>query len=106
LRNASGCDASRGLACGGAFEHVARIREVPLQGSGKVGVSGARRGNGLVLCGVSGTDGENFGPVLPVAILDFNGDGRTNCFAVPHAAEKMGSVGLDAHAAAAAISLL
>jgi len=49
---------------------------------------------------------QRFGPVLPVAVFNFDGDGRADRLAVAHAAEEMRSIRLDAHATAASVALL
>jgi hypothetical protein len=64
-----------GLAGRGAFEDVASLGEVVLQGSGKIGVARTGRGNTLVLCRIALADGQGFLPVLPVAVLKLNGYG-------------------------------
>ena len=60
----------------------------------------------LVLCRIAGTHWQNLFPVLPVAICDLHRDRRADGPPVPYSGEDVGSIGLDAHAAAAAISLL
>ena len=106
LGEGSAGDAGGALAGAGAFEHVAGVGEVVLQGAGEVGVAGARAGDGLVLVGVARFDGEDLFPVLPVVVGEGHGDGRADGFAVTDAAEDVGGVALDAHAAAAAVALL
>src|SRR5271170_314359 len=59
-----------------------------------------------MLAGVAGFDGQLFFPVFPVAIGDLDGDGRADGLAVAHAGEDVDLVGLDLHAAAAAVALL
>ena len=76
------------------------------QCAGQVGVAGARRRDSLVHGGVAGRNGQLLFPILPVAVDDFDGDGGADGPAVTHAGEHVGLVGLDLHAAAAAIALL
>jgi hypothetical protein len=45
-------------------------------------------------------------PVLPVAIFEEHGDGRTNCLSVTYTREDSGGIALDFHPAAAAVTLL
>ena len=60
----------------------------------------------VVLGAVDVFDGQRFGPVLPVLVLDQDGDGRTDGVRVSDAADDVGVIGLDFHAAAAAVALL
>ena len=69
-------------------------------------MAGARRGYGLVLARVACFDGELFFPVFPVAVGDLDCDGRADGLAVADAARGVDLVGLDLHAAAAAVALL
>ena len=106
LGNGAGGHACGGFARGGPLQDVAGVGEIVFEGAGEVGVAGTRRSDGLVLGGIAGLDGELFFPVLPVAVDDLDGDGRADGFAVAHAGEEVGLVGLDLHAAAAAVALL
>ncbi len=106
LGKGSGGYARGGLAGRGALQHVAGVGEVVFESAGKVGVARPRRSDGLVLGRVAGFDRELFFPVLPVAVDDLDGDGRADGLAVAHAAEHVGLVGFNLHAAAAAIALL
>ena len=94
------------FACRRALQHVARFGEVVLHGSGEIGVAGPRRRDALVLGRIAFFHRQRFGPVLPVVVGQQHGDGRADGFAVAHAAEDVGGVALDLHAAAAAIALL
>ena len=60
----------------------------------------------VVLSTVDVLDRQRLGPVLPVLVLDQDGDGRTNRVGVADAADDMGVIRLDLHAAAAAEALL
>ena len=106
LGQSSGGNARRGLAGRGALQHVAAVGKVVLEGAGQIGMAGTRRGDGLVQRGVAGLDRQFRLPVLPVAVDELDGDGRTDRLAVAHAAEHVGLVGFNLHAAAAAIALL
>ena len=59
-----------------------------------------------MLGGIAGLDGQLLLPILPIAIHELNGDGRTDGLTMAHAGEDVSLVGLDLHAAAAAIALL
>jgi hypothetical protein len=98
--------ARRGLAGRGAFQHVARVREVVFERACQVGVAGTRRSNGLMLGRIARFNGQLLFPVLPVAIDDLDGDGRTDGLAVAHAGKNVRLVGFNLHAAAAAVALL
>ena len=69
-------------------------------------MSGAGRGNAFVFCGIAFANGEGFLPILPIFILQLDGDGRTDRHALTDAGKDMCGVALDLHAAAAAIALL
>ena len=98
--------AGGGFAGGGALEHVAGFGEIVFQGSGEIGVAGARRGDALVLGGIAFAYGQGFLPVFPVAIFELHGDGRADGHSLAHAGKNVGGVALDLHAAAAAVALL
>ena len=106
LGDGAGGDPRGRLAGRCPLEHIAGVGKIVLERAGKVGVAGPRRGHGLVLCGIAGSDGQDLGPVLPVAVFDFDGNRRADGLAVAHAGEDVGGIGLDAHAAAAAVALL
>ena len=89
-----------------ARKDVAGVRKVVLQGTGKVGMTGARGCDGLVLGGITLFHGQNFFPVLPVPVSDGHGDGRTDGFAVTDAGKDVRGVSFNAHAAAAPKTLL
>ena len=98
-----------GFAGAGALQNVAGVVEIVLDGAGEVGVAGPRAGDGLAACpsrAVGIFDGQRFGPVLPVLVADEDGDGRADGVRVAHAGHNFGAVGLDLHAAAAAVALL
>ncbi len=69
-------------------------------------MAGTRGGDGLVLFGVTGFDGEDLFPVLPVLVGERHGDRRADGLAVADAGKDVGGVALDAHAAAATVALL
>src|SRR5882762_4741843 len=70
--------AGGGLAGRGALQNVAGLGKVVLQGSGQVGVSGARRSDTFVLGRIAFGHGQGFLPVFPVSVFELNGDGRTD----------------------------
>src|SRR5581483_4216398 len=45
-------------------------------------------------------------PVFPILVADHQGDGRAGCPTVTHAAQRLGAIALDGHAAAAAVAAL
>src|ERR1700679_2133739 len=69
-------------------------------------MSGTRRGHGFMLCWISDPHGQNFFPVLPVAVGNLHGYRRTDGAAMPYAGKDVSGVCLDAHATAATIPLL
>src|SRR5207249_12281337 len=91
-----------------ALEDVARVVEVVFDDAGEVGVSGSRTSDRffLVLGAVGVFNGQRFGPVLPVLVLEQDRDRRSDGVGVTDAGNDLGAVGLDFHAAAAAVSLL
>src|SRR5271156_5876500 len=56
--------------------------------------------------GVAGRNRQRLRPVLPVAVLNLDGDRRTDRLAVANSGEEMSRILLDAHAAAASVALL
>ena len=100
--------ARRGLARAGAFQNVAGVVEIVLDGAGQVGVAGTRARDRLVLVlgAVDILHRQRFGPVLPVLVADDDGDGRADGLGVAHAGDNFGAVGFDLHAPAAAVALL
>ena len=119
-RHAPGRDPRRGLARGGAFEHVPHVAEPVLQGAGEVGVAGPDAGDRcgtLVAVGrqrgelggrrlVERLDLHHLRPVLPVAIGDEEEDRRTERHAMAHTGDDLGAVVLDLLARPAAIAAL
>src|SRR5579884_3680782 len=65
-----------------------------------------RRRTALMLFHVARAHRQRFLPVLPVFILQQNGNRRTNALAMPHPGDYVDFVGLNLHAAAAAEPLL
>lgn len=106
LGERSASDARRGFTRRSAFEDVACIGKVILQGARKIGVAGTRRGHRLMLFGIAGLDGQDLFPVLPVAVGDLHGNRRTDGFAMAYAGEDMGCIAFDAHAPATSVALL
>src|SRR6266446_6636498 len=86
----------------GALQNIAGVVKVVFQRSGQIGVAWARTGDRflLVLGAVGVFDGQRFGPVLPILVLEQDGDGRADGARVPHAGDDLRAVGLDLHATA------
>ena len=106
LGKGAGGHASCRLAGRRALQHVTGVRKVVLQGPGQIGVPWPRRSHRLVLGWIPRLHRKLLLPVLPVAIHDLDRDRRANRLPVAHAAENVRLVGLDLHAAAAAVALL
>ena len=82
------------------------LLKVVFERARQVGVAGPRRSHRAMLRRVAALYRQFFLPVLPVAVDDFNRDGRADGLAVAHAGEHMRLIGFDLHAAAAAVALL
>src|SRR3954464_10841646 len=59
-----------------------------------------------MLGSVTGRDGQRLFPILPVFILEEEGDGRSDGLTVADPGEDVGRILLDLHASAAAVALL
>src|SRR6202012_5804179 len=106
LGDCSGGYAGGRFARRGPLQYVTRIGEIVLQCACQVGVTGARRRYRLVLRRIAYLYGQGLSPVLPVAILNLDGDRRSDGLAVTHAGEEGRIALLDAHPASAAVALL
>ena len=51
-------------------------------------------------------DRKSLFPILPIAVLNQDGDGRADGFPMPHAGKKLGRVGFDFHPPAASVAAL
>ena len=65
-----------------------------------------RRRHALMFCRISFADRQRFLPILPILVLQKNRNRRADSRAVAHARQDMNLVGLNFHAAAAAVALL
>ena len=108
LGQAAGGHPRRRLARARALEHVAQVVGQVLQGAREVGVPGprvleraARLGLGRLRIGR-----HHVPPVLVVAVPDDQGDRAAEGHPVADAGEDLDGVGLDLHAAAAAVAAL
>src|SRR5215831_402952 len=69
-------------------------------------MSRPRRGHPLMQLWIAVFHRKLLLPILPVAVLDENGDGRSDGFPVPYAGKETGRIALDLHASAATVALL
>ena len=104
-------DAGGGLAGAGAFQNIPGVVKIVLDRARQIGMSRPRSRHRppLVLRpgGVPGVlDGQGFGPVPPVLILDDDGHRRADGVGVAHPGHNFRAIGFDLHAAAAAVALL
>ena len=106
LGDCSRRNARRRFARRRPLQHVARLGEVVLQRARKIGMARTRRSHALVLRRIAFLDRQRLGPVLPVLVGQQHGNRRADGLAVPHAAQDVRRVALDAHASAAAVALL
>ena len=100
---------SRGrLTRAGPFQNIPCVLKIVLNGACEIGMAGAGTRDRLAAAlGVLDIfDGQRFGPVLPVFVLDQDGDGRTDGLRVPDSADNVGLICLNFHAATAAEALL
>ena len=98
-------DARRGLARGGALEHVADVREAVLPDPHEIGVTGAREVH-LLRLGRDRPGVHALFPVDVVAVRDAQGDRTAERASVTHSRNDFRAVLLDLHAAAAAVAEL
>ncbi len=110
LGEGAGGDARRGLAGGGAFEHVAQVAAQVLEAAGEIGVAGARGLEAAQLGGAGvdcrGVRRHHLLPVGVVAVGDPQHQRRAQGDAAAHAAADLGGIALDLHAPAAADAVL
>ncbi len=100
-------DPRRGLARARALENIADVVMAVLHGAGEIGVAGSRAGHRLGgRAGGRGAHGHGALPVIPVAVLDREGDRATKGQAPPDACGEMSLIALDLHAAAAPVPAL
>ena len=102
----TGGDAGGGLAGAGALEHVADVVVAVFLGADEVGVPRARQ---VDVVGLEPRDRPGVHPLLPVGVVavgDEDGDRAAERAAVANAGADIGRVGLDPHAAAAAVAEL
>src|SRR5882672_4974691 len=101
-------DGAAGHAGAGALQDVAGVGAVVLEGAREVGVAGARPGNlaAPLAPRAIGLGSHDVLPVLPVAVPDEYGDGRTEGLAGAHAGEPFDAVRFDLHAGAAPVAAL
>ena len=106
-RERAGHDAGGGRACRGTLEHVADVVGVVLDGAGEVDVAGPRQRDRLrAALGRDRLDRHPLGPVLPVAVVDGEAEGRAERAAVAEAGGPAHPVALDLHPLAAAVAVL
>ncbi len=89
-----------GRARAGAFQDIAGIGKIVLDGSREIGMARAWTGDGFFLG--PPLPRENFGPVLPVFVFNDYRDGRPDGLGMPDTAHDVRAVGFDLHPAAAA----
>src|SRR5260370_27135912 len=68
--------------------------------------AGPRDGLLLVLAAINIFNGEGFGPILPILVLEKDRDGRADRTRMTDAGDYFRPVGFDFHAAAAPVTLL
>ena len=90
----------------GPLQYVPRFRKVILQRAGKVCMTRTRGGDAFMLARITRLYRQVLLPVLPIAVLQQDRDGRTNRLAMTHAGEDVGRILLDLHAATAPKALL
>ena len=110
-RDGADRDPRSGFAGAGPLENVPDVAVPVLGDAGEVGVSGARPGDDRAIDAgrVGGRrrfDRHGALPVLPVLVGNEQRDRRAGRHAVADAAQDLGAVGLDRHAAAAAVAEL
>ena len=110
-RDGADRDAGGRFARAGALEHVADVVVAVFHDAREIGVAGPGPRHGRTVG--SGRAGRLLRlhvhralPVLPVLVRDHQGDRRAGGEAVTDAAERLGAVRLDGHAAAAAVPAL
>ncbi len=101
-------DARRGFARAGAFQNVAGVVKLYLIAPARSAWPGRGRVTGLrlVFRAVDIFHRQRFGPVLPIFVVDDDGDGRADGLRVADAGDNFDAVRFDLHAAAAAVALL
>src|SRR6185369_5953227 len=96
----------RRFARGGPFQYVAGFRKIVFQSPGKVSMARARGSHSLMLLRIAHLNRQRLLPVLPVLVLQQNGDRRADCLPMAHAGDDVGLVGFDLHTPATAKALL
>ena len=106
-RQRAGHDPRRGRARRGALQDVADVIGVVLERSGQVDVARSGPGDRLrTAVRRDRLDRHPLGPVLPVAVVDGEGDGRAERPPVADTGRPAHPVALDLHAPAAAVAVL
>src|SRR2546425_23082 len=108
LRQRSHSHPRRGFSGARPLQNIARVVKIIFDRSRQISMSGTRPGERFLLIfrALRVFHRQSLGPISPIFVANDDSDGRPDGFRMSHSSDDFDAIGLNFHAAAAAVTLL